>query len=297
MYVGLPPDSLLVALQACESLQRVDRLSRVSYEHLLDNYLSRDAPVIVTDAMESWPVMTSEPFYFDNITQVGYRPFTETVNHAWSQPAPISVSCVDLPRGRQAARYGPLRPHQQPPHRVVRPECLPEARAESLGGEVVRALVSGECRPAAEVRFTGPAGRPPGSSVFPSLAGWPILTPDRPQTLRTHGSSSRLHPFYSLHRQNCDILAVKALRRTYQRPYFLSDSVSPAHFNWVLMSSNYNTSVYKRVSRVDDYVTTGHPLRIEVFSAKTSLFPGGVRLRTDHACSNQRVYFIPFDST
>ena len=35
----------------------------------------------------------------------------------------------------------------------------------------------------------------------------------------------------------------------YQRPYFLSNSVSPAHFNWVLMSSDYNTSIYKKVGR------------------------------------------------
>lgn len=48
-------------------------------------------------------------------------------------------------------------------------------------------------------------------------------------------------------RQNCDINAVKALRKFYQRPYFLSNSVSPAHFNWVLMSSHYNTYNYKKV--------------------------------------------------
>jgi hypothetical protein len=49
-------------------------------------------------------------------------------------------------------------------------------------------------------------------------------------------------------RQNCDIHAVKALRKFYQRPYFLSSSVSPAHFNWVLMSSDYSTKIYKKVS-------------------------------------------------
>ena len=49
------------------------------------------------------------------------------------------------------------------------------------------------------------------------------------------------------YRQNCDIHAVKALRKFYQRPYFLSSSVSPAHFNWVLMSSDYNTKIYKKV--------------------------------------------------
>lgn len=50
-----------------------------------------------------------------------------------------------------------------------------------------------------------------------------------------------------VHWQNCDINAVKVLRKYYQRPYFLSNSVLPAHFNWVLMSSNYNSPNYKRV--------------------------------------------------
>jgi hypothetical protein len=50
-----------------------------------------------------------------------------------------------------------------------------------------------------------------------------------------------------VHWQNCDINAVKVLRKYYQRPYFLSSAVSPAHFNWVLMSSDYNSPNYKRV--------------------------------------------------
>lgn len=101
-------------------------------------------------------------------------------------------------------------------------------------------------------------------------AGKPTLAPDRPadQTTRL-----RTHPLHFLPQANCDILAVKALRRTYQRPYFLSDSVSPAHFNWVLMSSNYNTSVYKKVSRVDEYDTTGRPSRtLESLWCKRAFF-------------------------
>lgn len=50
-----------------------------------------------------------------------------------------------------------------------------------------------------------------------------------------------------VHWQNCDINAVKVLRKYYQRPYFLSSTVSPAHFNWVLMSSDYNSPSYKKV--------------------------------------------------
>lgn len=56
--------------QTCESLENVDRLGTVSYEQLLDNYLSRDAPLIIVDAMEAWPVMNTDDFWFDNITQV-----------------------------------------------------------------------------------------------------------------------------------------------------------------------------------------------------------------------------------
>jgi hypothetical protein len=51
----------------------------------------------------------------------------------------------------------------------------------------------------------------------------------------------------SFHRQNCDINAVKALRKYYQRPYFLANTVSPAHFNWVLMSYDYHAKLYKKV--------------------------------------------------
>lgn len=56
--------------QSCEALEHVDRVNKVSYDYILDNYLNRDAPLIVTDAMEAWPVMNTDDFYFDNITQV-----------------------------------------------------------------------------------------------------------------------------------------------------------------------------------------------------------------------------------
>ena len=58
--------------QSCEALEHVDRLGGVAYEQLLDGYLNRDAPLIVVDAMESWPVMNTDDFWFDNITQVSY---------------------------------------------------------------------------------------------------------------------------------------------------------------------------------------------------------------------------------
>ncbi|XP_026272107.1 uncharacterized protein LOC113202212 [Frankliniella occidentalis] len=147
---------------ACESLKHVDRLSDVSYEHLLDNYLSRDAPAIVVDAMEAWPVMTTDHFYFDNVTQI-YLEDDKLID---------TVPCILTSNLR-------------------------------TGSSDLHAFLKRIRNPSVEKWF--------------------------------------------VHWQNCDIHAVKALRRMYQRPYFLSNSVSPAHFNWVLMSSNYNTSVYKKV--------------------------------------------------
>lgn len=58
-------------LQTCEALETIDRLSDVRYRNLVDNYLSRDAPAIITDAMDSWAVMNTDYFWFDNITHVG----------------------------------------------------------------------------------------------------------------------------------------------------------------------------------------------------------------------------------
>lgn len=51
-------------------METIDRLSDVRYRNLVDNYLSRDAPAIITDAMDSWAVMNTDYFWFDNITHV-----------------------------------------------------------------------------------------------------------------------------------------------------------------------------------------------------------------------------------
>lgn len=60
-------------MQTCEALETIDRLSDVRYRNLVDNYLSRDAPAIITDAMESWAVMNTDYFWFDNITHVSTK--------------------------------------------------------------------------------------------------------------------------------------------------------------------------------------------------------------------------------
>ncbi|XP_054280611.1 uncharacterized protein LOC128998487 [Macrosteles quadrilineatus] len=147
---------------SCEVLDHVDRLNKVSYNLVLDSYLNRDAPFIVTDAMDSWPVMRTDEFYFDNITQLYLRDekLIETV------------------------------------------PCILTTNLRTGSSDLLAFLKR---------------------IHSPSVDKWFV------------------------HWQNCDINAVKALRKFYQRPYFLSNSVSPAHFNWVLMSSDYNTYNYKKV--------------------------------------------------
>lgn len=147
---------------SCESLERIDRISDVTYQRLLDDYLGRDAPVIVVDAMTYWPVMNTDDFHFENITEI-YMQDEKLID---------TVPCVLTSN---------LRP----------------------GSSDLSAFLKRIQSPRADKWF--------------------------------------------VHWQNCDLNAVKALRRFYQRPYFLSSSVAPAHFNWVLMSSDYSTKMYKKV--------------------------------------------------
>ncbi|KAG8222106.1 hypothetical protein J437_LFUL000870 [Ladona fulva] len=132
---------------SCETLEGIDRLADVNYEHLLENYLQRDAPLIVSDAMESWPLMHTDDFWFENITQL----------YLQDEKLRDTVPCI--------------------------------------------------------------------------------------MTTNIRTGSSDLHAFLKkihnpkVDRQNCDLNAVKALRKFYQRPYFLANSVAPAHFNWVDIDS------------------------------------------------------------
>ncbi|XP_026740701.1 uncharacterized protein LOC113503089 [Trichoplusia ni] len=52
-------------------------------------------------------------------------------------------------------------------------------------------------------------------------------------------------PSWFVHFQNCDIRAVKSFRILAPRPYFLSPHIPPSHFNWLLLSKNYDTHRYK----------------------------------------------------
>jgi hypothetical protein len=49
-------------------------------------------------------------------------------------------------------------------------------------------------------------------------------------------------------RLNCDSAAMKAMRQFYERPYYLAPSVAPANYNWVIISSRYKTTLFKRVN-------------------------------------------------
>ncbi|BES89959.1 Hypothetical protein NTJ_02766 [Nesidiocoris tenuis] len=146
----------------CETVDSIHVLSNLDYEMLVENYLNRDIPLIVVDAMDQWPVMLTDEFYFDNITDL----------YLSDEKLSDTVPCSMLTNLR-------------------------------TGSSELRAF------------------------------------------LKTINNSAVSRWF--VHWQNCDIHAVKALRKFYQRPYFLPNTVSPAHFNSVFMSSDYRSTNMKKV--------------------------------------------------
>ncbi|XP_072934171.1 uncharacterized protein [Epargyreus clarus] len=54
-------------------------------------------------------------------------------------------------------------------------------------------------------------------------------------------------PSWFVHFQNCDLKAVKSFRVLAPRPYFLSPHIPPSHFNWLLLSRDYDTHRFKRL--------------------------------------------------
>ncbi|CAL4113947.1 unnamed protein product, partial [Meganyctiphanes norvegica] len=54
----------------CESLVDIEQLSNTSQRVVSDDYLQNDMPFIVTDAMDDWPIMNTNDFWFDNITEM-----------------------------------------------------------------------------------------------------------------------------------------------------------------------------------------------------------------------------------
>ncbi|CAB0011003.1 unnamed protein product [Nesidiocoris tenuis] len=62
----------IALIKTCETVDSIHVLSNLDYEMLVENYLNRDIPLIVVDAMDQWPVMLTDEFYFDNITDVSH---------------------------------------------------------------------------------------------------------------------------------------------------------------------------------------------------------------------------------
>ncbi|CAB3366359.1 Hypothetical predicted protein [Cloeon dipterum] len=169
-----PPASSKDECLSCEAIDRVDRVADTSYQQLLDRFLQRDAPVIVTDAMDSWPAMRSDKLWFDNFTQV----YTEEKKLKGKKPRPCALSS--------------------------------NIRADST-------------------------------------------------ILLKRLNNPRLDHWFA-HWLNCDASAMKAMRQFYQRPYFLASSVAPAHFNWIVLSSNYWAKSYKKL-RLEAGLIMVHQLR------------------------------------
>ena len=44
-------------IQVCENLEAIDREMNMSHALMLEDYLKRDIPVIITDSMEEWDAM------------------------------------------------------------------------------------------------------------------------------------------------------------------------------------------------------------------------------------------------
>ncbi len=59
--------------QLCESFDEIIRLSNASQSQINEEFIPREKPFIVTDAMEDWDIMTTDQFWFDNITEVSKK--------------------------------------------------------------------------------------------------------------------------------------------------------------------------------------------------------------------------------
>jgi len=78
---------------ACEAVDQVDRVADTTYQHLLDAYLQRNAPVVVEDAMDDWPVMRAK-FGIHNLTQV--RVMGSLINITENESFDICAPCIKI---------------------------------------------------------------------------------------------------------------------------------------------------------------------------------------------------------
>ncbi|ODN04667.1 hypothetical protein Ocin01_02026 [Orchesella cincta] len=54
----------------CETLEGIERVGNISQAAVIEQYIKRERPFIVTDAMDDWHVMKTDQFWFDNITEI-----------------------------------------------------------------------------------------------------------------------------------------------------------------------------------------------------------------------------------
>ncbi|XP_050671216.1 uncharacterized protein LOC126969715 [Leptidea sinapis] len=76
-----------------------------------------------------------------------------------------------------------------------------------------------------------------------------IRTGKQPMDLQeiVHRITESTIPSWFIHFQNCDIRAVKTFRILAPRPYFISSEIPPSHFNWLIISKNYDTKRFKQL--------------------------------------------------
>ena len=59
--------------QVCELIETLDKYEELPMGAVSEDFLQNEIPFVVADAMTDWPVMTSDNFYFDNITDVSKK--------------------------------------------------------------------------------------------------------------------------------------------------------------------------------------------------------------------------------
>jgi len=214
---------------ACEAIDHVDRLVDNTYQHLLDAYLQRNAPVVIVDAMDDWPAMRFN-FNIENITQVIGNKFSFNASLVFYifffyfffiKMLFLSCSATCLRK------------------RWRKPDLARWPQTYELDQTLTLSLFSPKRRISIFLN-----GFCIGRLKFCCSA---LFLDWRVHITIIFYLVYFLNSKFFVHRLNCDSTAMKALRKFYYRPYFLAPSVAPAHYNWVLMSSNYKAKLFKHV--------------------------------------------------
>ena len=65
MVMNLHPVFVFV-FQLCENIERIERFSNMSQRSVAEDFLKRDVPFIVSDAMDDWPALSKFSISFLN---------------------------------------------------------------------------------------------------------------------------------------------------------------------------------------------------------------------------------------